>query len=198
MALKNQKIVLASANQGKIKEFQAMLSGYKLVSQAQFIKKSVEETGQTFVENALLKARHAAFECKLPAIADDSGLVVDVLKGKPGVISARYAGDNASDKDNILKLLADIRPFSGEVLTARFVCVLVFMKDENDPCPMITQGFWEGKIVSTPQGENGFGYDPVFFVDEYNCTSAQLTPEQKNRVSHRGKALRLLKKHMET
>ena len=198
MAFKDQKIVLASANQGKIKEFQAMLSGYHLVSQTQFIKETVAETGQTFVENALLKARHAAFESKLPAIADDSGLVVDVLKGKPGVISARYAGDNASDQGNILKLLADIRPFSSDVLTARFVCVLVFMKDENDPCPVITQGFWEGKIVSTPQGENGFGYDSVFFIDEYRCTSAQLTPEQKNSVSHRGKALRLLKKQMET
>ncbi|MCK4492674.1 MAG: RdgB/HAM1 family non-canonical purine NTP pyrophosphatase, partial [Methylococcales bacterium] len=155
------------------------------------------ETGKTFIENALLKARHAAFESKLPAIADDSGLVVDVLKGKPGIISARYAGDKASDQDNLLKLIADIRSFSNDVLTARFVCVLVFMRDENDPCPMMTQGIWEGRIISTPQGENGFGYDPIFFVDEYHCTSAQLTPEQKNSVSHRGKALRLLKKQME-
>ncbi|MCK5899036.1 MAG: RdgB/HAM1 family non-canonical purine NTP pyrophosphatase [Methylococcales bacterium] len=197
MAFKDQKIVLASGNQGKIREFQAMLSGYDIVPQAEFIIEEVEETGQTFVENAILKARHAAFKSKLPAIADDSGLVVDVLKGKPGVISARYAGDKASDKDNLLKLLADLRPFSSETLTARFVCVLVFMKDENDPCPLITQGFWEGRIVSKPQGENGFGYDPIFFVDEYNCTSAQLTPEQKNRLSHRGKALNTLKRQME-
>jgi XTP/dITP diphosphohydrolase len=196
MTIQAQKIVIASGNQGKIKEFQAMLSNYTVVSQGDFKFQDVEETGSTFVENALLKARHATSKTHLPAIADDSGLVVDALNGKPGVMSARYAGEKATDKANLLKLIAAVRGLPDKKISARFICVLVFMRSENDPCPLISQGVWEGRIVTKPKGTNGFGYDPIFFVEDYQCTSAQLTPEQKNNLSHRGKALRRLKKQM--
>jgi len=197
MLSKHQEIVLASGNKGKIKEFQAMLADYSIIPQSEFNIKEIEETGTTFVENAILKARHAAFESQLPAIADDSGLVVDALEGKPGVISARYAGEGASDKDNLLKLINEVKALPNkEHISARFICILAFMKHKNDPCPVITQGVWEGRIVLQATGNNGFGYDPVFFVDEYNCTSAQLTNEQKNALSHRGKALRLLRQQL--
>ena len=197
MLSKHQKIVLASGNTGKIKEFQAMLADYSIIPQSEFNIKEVEETGTTFVENAILKARHAAFESQLPAIADDSGLVVDALEGKPGVISARFAGEGASDKDNLIKLIDEVKALPNkEHISARFICILAFMKHENDPCPVIAQGIWEGRIVLQATGNNGFGYDPVFFVDEYNCTSAQLTSKQKNSLSHRGKAIKLLKQQL--
>ncbi|NOQ37153.1 MAG: RdgB/HAM1 family non-canonical purine NTP pyrophosphatase [Methylococcaceae bacterium] len=192
MLASHQQIVLASGNQGKIKEFQAMLADFSIVPQGEFNIDEVEETGCTFVENALLKARNAALHSQLPAIADDSGLVVDALGGAPGVISARYAGENASDEDNLLKLLDAISAVAEEQRSARFICVLVFVEHANDPCPVIAQGVWEGRIVSEPKGENGFGYDPVFWVEKYNCTSAQLSGELKNALSHRGKALRQL------
>jgi XTP/dITP diphosphohydrolase len=121
---------------------------------------------------------------------------VDALNGKPGVMSARYAGEKATDKANLLKLIAAVRGLPDKKISARFICVLVFMRSENDPCPLISQGVWEGRIVTKPKGTNGFGYDPIFFVEDYQCTSAQLTPEQKNNLSHRGKALRRLKKQM--
>lgn len=187
-----QKIVLASGNPGKIREIQAMLADHPIVPQSAFNVIDAEETGSTFVENAILKARNAALHCQLPAIADDSGLVVDALNGAPGVISARYAGVGASDQDNVDKLLRELEGVPAELRTARFICVMVFMEHANDPCPVIAQGVWEGRILDHAVGENGFGYDPVFWVPERNCASAELPPEVKNSLSHRGQALKTL------
>jgi len=189
---KQSKIVLASGNKGKIAEIQALLKTHPIVPQSHWQISEAEETGSTFVENAIIKARHAALHCQLPAIADDSGLVVDALEGAPGVISARYAGVGASDEENVLKLLAALQGVPDEQRTARFICVLVFMLHANDPFPIIAQGVWEGKILQQPIGENGFGYDPIFWLEGYGCSSAQLTSEQKNSLSHRGKALQKL------
>jgi len=185
-------IVLASGNPGKIKEIQAILADHPIVPQSAFNVVDVEETGATFVENAILKARNAALHCKLPAIADDSGLVVDALNGAPGVISARYAGVGASDRDNLNKLLRELEGVPDELRTARFICVMVFMEHANDPCPVIAQGVWEGRILDHTVGENGFGYDPVFWVPEQSCTSAELPAAVKNSLSHRGRALKTL------
>jgi XTP/dITP diphosphohydrolase len=193
----NQQIVLASGNPGKIREIQAILEGRTIIAQSQFNVPEAEETGSTFVENAIIKARNAAEHCKMSAIADDSGIVVDALDGAPGVISARYAGVGASDLENIEKLLDDLQNVADQRKTARFICIMVFLQHANDPFPLIAQGVWEGRILSTPVGENGFGYDPVFFVPEQNCASAQLLPEVKNDISHRGQALRLLTVLME-
>lgn len=186
------KIVLASGNPGKIREIQAILTEHPIVPQSAFNVVDVEETGTTFVENAILKARNASLHCKLPAIADDSGLVVDALDGAPGVISARYAGVGASDQDNLNKLLRELEGVPDELRTARFICVMVFMAHANDPCPVIAQGIWEGRILDHAVGENGFGYDPVFWVPEQNCASAELPAEVKNSLSHRGQALKAL------
>ena len=193
----NQQIVLASGNPGKIREIQAILEDRTIVAQSQFNVPEAEETGSTFVENAIIKARNAAEHCKMSAIADDSGIVVDALDGAPGVISARYAGVGASDMENLEKLLDDLQNVADQRKTARFICVMVFLQHANDPFPLIAQGVWEGRILSTPVGENGFGYDPVFFVPEHNCASAQLLPEVKNNISHRGQALRQLTVLME-
>ncbi len=187
-----QKIVLASGNAGKIKEIQAMLTGHPIVPQSLFNVAEADETGTTFVENAIIKARNAALYCKLPAIADDSGLVVDALNGEPGVYSARYAGVGASDSDNTLKLLQALEGVPEAQRTARFICVMVFMEHADDPLPLIAQGSWEGRILTQPIGSNGFGYDPVFFVPDYQCASAELSPEIKNALSHRGIALKKL------
>ena len=187
-----QQIVLASGNPGKIREIQAILKNYSIIAQSQFNVPEAEETGTTFVENAIIKARNAAEYCKMPAIADDSGIVVDALEGAPGVISARYAGVGASDLENLEKVLNDLQNVPEQQKTARFICVIVFLQHANDPFPIIAQGVWEGQILSAPVGENGFGYDPIFFVPEYNCASAQLLPEIKNSISHRGKALQQL------
>jgi XTP/dITP diphosphohydrolase len=151
------------------------------------------ETGSTFVENAIIKARNAAAHCGLPAIADDSGLVVDALNNAPGVISARYAGDGASDQANLDKVLWAMQDVPSEQRTARFICVMVYLKHANDPTPVIAQGVWEGRILSQPVGENGFGYDPIFWVDTHQCSSAQLAPDIKNSLSHRGQALQTLR-----
>jgi XTP/dITP diphosphohydrolase len=186
------KIVLASGNPGKIREIQAILAEHPIVPQSAFNVIDVEETGATFVENAILKARNAALHCQLPAIADDSGLVVDALNGAPGVISARYAGVGASDLDNLNKLLQELKGVPNEQRTARFICVMVFMEHANDPCPVIAQGVWEGRILDHAVGENGFGYDPVFWVPEQNCASAELPGAVKNSLSHRGQALKML------
>jgi XTP/dITP diphosphohydrolase len=186
------KIVLASGNPGKIREIQAILADHPIVPQSAFNVIDVEETGATFVENAILKARNAALHCQLPAIADDSGLVVDALNGAPGVISARYAGVGASDLDNLNKLLQELKGVPNEQRTARFICVMVFMEHANDPCPVIAQGVWEGRILDHAVGENGFGYDPVFWVPEQNCASAELPGAVKNSLSHRGQALKML------
>ena len=190
--LSAQQIVLASGNLGKIKEIQALLSGHQVVTQSAFNVKETEETACTFVENALIKARNAALHCNLPTIADDSGLVVDALNGYPGVISARYAGVGATDQDNIKKLLLALEGVPEAQRTARFICVMVFMAHANDPCPIIAQGVWEGTILTKPVGSNGFGYDPVFWVPDHQCASAELSADEKNAVSHRGQALRSL------
>jgi len=186
------KIVLASSNPGKIREIQALLAAHPIVAQSEFNVLDAEETGSTFVENAILKARNAALHCQLPAIADDSGLVVDALNGAPGVISARYAGIGASDRDNVDKLLRELDGVPDAQRTARFICVVVFMTDAQDPCPVIAQGVWEGRILDHTVGENGFGYDPVFWLPSHDCTSAQLSAEVKNALSHRGQALKTL------
>ncbi len=190
--LSAQQIVLASGNLGKIKEIQALLAGHQIVAQSAFNVAEADETACTFVENALIKARNATLHCNLPAIADDSGLVVDALKGYPGVISARYAGVGATDQENIKKLLLALDSVPEAQRTARFICVMVFMAHANDPCPIIAQGVWEGKILTKPAGSNGFGYDPVFWVPDHQCASAELSADDKNAISHRGQAIRSL------
>lgn len=185
-------IVLASSNPGKIREIQAILTGHPIIPQSAFNIADAEETGTTFVENAILKARNAALHCKLPAIADDSGLVVDALNGAPGVISARYAGIGASDQANLDKLLQALEGVPDQLRSARFICVMVFMEHADDPCPVIAQGVWEGRILTHAVGENGFGYDPVFWVPEQGCASAELPAAVKNSLSHRGQALKSL------
>jgi XTP/dITP diphosphohydrolase len=189
-------IVLASGNAGKIREIQAILQNDNILPQSQFNVVEPEETGSTFVENAIIKARNASQHCHLPAIADDSGLVVDALQGAPGVISARYAGVGASDQDNLQKLLRDMQGVPDEQRSARFICVMVYLRHADDPTPIIAQGVWEGRIMQAPAGDNGFGYDPIFWVDDYQCASAQLSPDIKNQLSHRGQALRILAEHL--
>lgn len=163
--------------------------GFDVVAQSDYNVSSVAETGTTFIENAIIKARHAAKETGLPAIADDSGLEVDFLKGAPGIYSARYAGEDASDQQNLEKLLEAMTDVPQEQRTARFHCVLVLMRHENDPTPIVCHGKWEGRILTEAHGENGFGYDPIFHVPEDNCASAELEPSRKKQLSHRGKAL---------
>ncbi|TAM45345.1 MAG: RdgB/HAM1 family non-canonical purine NTP pyrophosphatase [Gammaproteobacteria bacterium] len=190
----SRKIVLASNNPGKVREINQMLAGLHLsvVPQSDFEVTEAEETGLTFVENAILKARNAARFTQLAAIADDSGLEVDALHGAPGIYSARYAGKGAGDKANLLKLLEDIKSVPDAKRAARFQCAMVYLRHEFDPTPIICLGTWEGRILHAPVGEHGFGYDPVFFVPTHNCSSAQLPPETKNALSHRGQALRKL------
>jgi XTP/dITP diphosphohydrolase len=187
----NKIIVLASSNPGKLREINQMLGDLHLavVPQSDFNVPEVEETGLTFVENALLKARTAARHARLPAIADDSGLEVDHLNGAPGIYSARYAGKDANDEENRRKLLADLKGVPEEDRTARFQCLMVYLRHEHDPTPIICQGTWEGSILFEPRGIHGFGYDPVFFVPTHGCSSAELPPEVKNALSHRGQAL---------
>lgn len=187
-----KRIILASNNPGKVREINQMLGGLQLavVPQSDFKVPEVEETGLTFVENALLKARHASRHTGLPAIADDSGIEVDYLNGAPGICSARYAGKNASDEQNLQKLLADLDGLPEAERTARFQCLMVYLRHEFDPTPVICRGTWEGRILFEPRGANGFGYDPVFFVPTHGCSAAELPPEVKNKLSHRGQALR--------
>jgi XTP/dITP diphosphohydrolase len=187
-------VVLASSNPGKVREFNELLAGHQIevVPQSQFGVQDAEETGLTFVENAILKARNAARHTGLPAIADDSGIEVDALKGAPGIYSARYAGIGAGDRANLEKLLAELEGVPEAGRSARFQCLMVYMRHADDPTPLICQGTWEGRILSAPRGSNGFGYDPVFFVPTHNCSSAELEPAVKNALSHRGQALRQL------
>lgn len=189
-----KRIVLATGNLGKVKEINELLAGHALeaVPQSAFAVPEAEENGLTFVENALIKARNAAAHTGLAAIADDSGLEVDALDGAPGIYSSRYAGRGATDRDNLEKLLAALGGLTEEQRSARFQCLMVFMRHPQDPTPIICQGTWEGRILFAPRGDNGFGYDPVFFVPEQNCSSAELPPAIKNRLSHRGQALRKL------
>lgn len=183
------RIVLATGNPGKLREIGALLApaGVEIVSQAEFGLESAEETGATFIENALLKARHAAAGSGLAAIADDSGLVVDALGGAPGIHSARYAGDGG-DAANIRKLLAALEAFPPTARGARFVCVAVLLRHPGDPLPLVCQGTWEGSIVTAPRGDGGFGYDPVFMPRGDTRSAAELPADDKNRRSHRGQA----------
>lgn len=189
-----KRLVLASNNPGKVREIDQMLAGFDMhvLPQSDFNVVEIEETGLSFVENAILKARNAAQQSGLPAIADDSGLEVDALKGAPGIYSARYAGAGASDEQNLQKLLQDLQGVPDAERSARFQCLMVYMRHAHDPTPLICQGTWEGVITFEPRGKSGFGYDPVFYVPEQQCTSAELSPETKNRLSHRGQALRNL------
>lgn len=186
------KIVLATGNKGKVAELSKLLADQKIevVPQSDFDVPDVPETGTTFVENAIIKARHAAKITGLPAIADDSGLEVDALRGAPGVISARYSGLNATDQTNNEKLMQAMADIENRI--ARFHCVLVYMRHENDPTPLICHGVWEGSILHEPQGEQGFGYDPLFWVEAHQKSSAELPRDIKNQLSHRGKALEKL------
>jgi len=191
------KIVLATGNAGKLRELQQMLGNTETVFMTQ---KSLgicdaEETGLTFVENAIIKARHACAASGLPAIADDSGLEVDALNGEPGIYSARFAGLNATDSENNLKLLTRLQNVPDEQRGARFQCVIVFMRSPFDATPLICTGTWEGRILHAPAGVQGFGYDPLFYVPEHDCASAELEPLLKNQISHRGQALQRLIKH---
>lgn len=189
-----QKIVLASGNKGKVREFNQLLGelDIEVVPQTEFGVPEAEETGLTFVENAIIKARNAAAHTGLPAIADDSGIEVDALHGAPGIYSARYSGPGATDTANCEKMLKELEGVSEAERTARFQCLLVLMEHDKDPTPIICQGTWEGRITTAPQGENGFGYDPVFYVPQHDCTAAQLSADEKNRLSHRGQALQKL------
>lgn len=190
----SKRIVLASNNPGKLREFNALLGGIdiEVVPQSDYGVPEVDETGQTFIENALLKARQASRHTDLPALADDSGLEVDALNGAPGIYSARFAGKGASDEQNLVKLLADLEGLPEDQRSARFQCLLVYLRHELDPTPLICQGTWEGRILTAPRGSNGFGYDPVFYVPSHGCSSAELPAEVKNALSHRGQALRAL------
>jgi len=189
---KSKQVVLASGNPGKLRELSRILSpiGLTLHSQAEFDVPEVEETGLSFVENAIIKSRAAAEHSGLPAIADDSGLEVDFLKGEPGIHSARYSG--AGDEANNVKLLSELGDLPESQRTARFQCVLAYMRHALDPTPLVCQASWEGHILFEPRGENGFGYDPLFYVPDQQCSSAELQPEVKNRISHRARASELL------
>lgn len=186
------KIVLASSNAGKIAEFQSATAGLgiSLVPQTALGIEDAEETGTTFIENAIIKARHAASLSGLPSIADDSGLMVDALNGDPGIFSSRYAADTQARID---KLLSALEHINDKPRSARFYCLTVFMRDALDPAPLIFEGKWEGEILKQPLGDKGFGYDPVFYVPEYDCSAAQLESAVKNTISHRGQVLKQLR-----
>ena len=194
------KVVLATANPGKQREFATLLAtrGFELVLQSELGIPAVDETGQSFMDNALLKARHAAAQARLPALADDSGLEVDALEGRPGVHSARFAGPGASEEQNNAALVAALAGVPPERRTARYRCVLALVRHATDPCPLIAQGSWEGRIVLEPAGTGGFGYDPHFIPHGSDCTAAQLSPVLKNALSHRGAALRELIVRLDT
>lgn len=188
------KLVLASGNAGKLKEFSALLAQLDLevVPQSAFQVEDAEETGLSFVENAIIKARHACRETGLPSLADDSGLEVDALQGAPGIYSARFAGQGAGDTLNNRKLLEVLAEVPDAERTGRYQCVLVFMRHAEDPVPLICQASWDGVILREPRGEGGFGYDPLFFIPELGVSVAELAAEEKHRHSHRGKAARAL------
>jgi len=183
-----KKIILATGNPGKVRELNAMLKGhYSVVSQKNMKVKEVPETGTSFIENALIKARNASLQSKLPALADDSGLEVEALNGEPGIYSARYAREGATDEENMTKLLLNMEHHNNR--KAHFCCAMVYIKDAEDSNPIIVERRWEGELLREPIGTNGFGYDPIFYLHDYSCSSAQLEPETKNKISHRGQAL---------
>ncbi|HAW91902.1 MULTISPECIES: RdgB/HAM1 family non-canonical purine NTP pyrophosphatase [unclassified Arsukibacterium] len=194
-----QKLVLASSNKGKISELQALLSPYQLqvVPQQELGVTDADETGLTFVENAILKARHAALATGLPAIADDSGLAVDAIGGEPGIYSARYSGEAATDAENISKLLHALQQVPPANRSAQFHCVLVYLRHASDPTPLVCHGVWSGTISEQVQGSAGFGYDPVFIPTGDTLSAAELSKEQKAAISHRGLALRQLVAQMQ-
>ncbi len=194
-----RRIVVASGNPGKLKELCTLLEdfGAELVPQSELGVPDAEESEESFADNALIKARNASRRTGLAAVADDSGLEVDALQGAPGIRSARYAGDGASDRDNIAKLLKALAGVDARARTARFVCVMVYVEEANDTTPIVCRGVWEGRILESPSGGGGFGYDPVFFVPSEGVTAAAMTPERKNRLSHRGRALRKLKRALQ-
>ena len=187
-------IVFATNNIGKLHEIQQMTlnSSCQIIPQTNFSVPEVKETGLTFVENAIIKARNAYFYTKLPTIADDSGLEIDALNGEPGIYSARYAKKNATNEENIEKVLLKLKTTPIAKRTARFQCVMVYLKHSKDPSPLIAQGTWEGRILFAKQGSDGFGYDPIFFVPTHNCSAAELPSTIKNSLSHRGQALKKL------
>ncbi len=189
-----QRTVFASNNAGKVAEVDGLLRpvGYSVIPQSEYLVPEADETGLTFVENAIIKARNACTHTQLPAIADDSGLEVDALDGDPGIHSARYAGTHGDDSANNSLLLAELAGVPESERTARFRCVMVYMRHAEDPAPVICQGVWEGRILDAPRGEGGFGYDPVFWVLSEGCSAAELPADTKNRLSHRGQALRAL------
>lgn len=194
-----QRVALATANQGKRQEFASLLqdTGWELVLPESAIVDSIVEDGKTFLENALIKARTVASATRLPSLADDSGLVVPSLKGEPGIYSARYAGAPKDDIKNYQKLLKNLNDFKApELRQAHFICVLVYLRHENDPVPEIGIGRWHGQISEKPTGSSGFGYDPVFYLPELNCTVAELTEDEKNRRSHRALAWKALQKQL--
>lgn len=189
-------LVLASSNKGKLAELQAMLGDkVKILPQSDFIDEDVEETGLTFVENALLKARHAARASGLPALADDSGLAVDALSGAPGIYSARYA-NGEGDTANNAKLLQALEDVPTEARGAQFICALALLRHADDPMPIICEGIWEGRILNEASGAHGFGYDPLFWVPERKCSSAELSPADKNQLSHRARAMAQLRQRL--
>ena len=183
-----KKIILATGNPGKVRELNAMLKGhYSVVSQKNMKVKEVPETGTSFIENALIKARNASLQSKLPALADDSGLEVEALNGEPGIYSARYVREGATDEENMTKLLLNMEHHNNR--KAHFCCAMVYIKDAEDSNPIIVERRWEGELLREPIGTNGFGYDPIFYLHDYSCSSAQLESETKNKISHRGQAL---------
>jgi XTP/dITP diphosphohydrolase len=188
------RVVLASGNKGKLRELGSLLAplDFQLVSQASLGLETPPETGRTFAENALLKARHAAFATGLPALADDSGIEVDALGGQPGIYSARFAGEGASDADNLRKLLEELHGVEQPLRTARYQCVIAFVRTADDSQPILATGTWEGTLIATPRGLGGFGYDPIFVPCGLTRTAAELDPQEKNLLSHRGQALRAL------
>lgn len=192
-------LVLATGNPGKLREFRGLLAdlAVEIVPQSEYDVPSVPETGLTFIENALIKARNASRHTGLPALADDSGIAVDALQGRPGIHSARYSGAAATDPENNRKLLDELSAVPEGGRTARYHCVLVFLRDAEDPVPLICEGAWEGRIGLEPRGSGGFGYDPLFLPADTDGSAAELDPATKNRISHRGAAMSLLRERLE-
>lgn len=195
-----KKVVLASGNEGKLVELQAILAPmeWQLVPQSELKIESVDETGLSFIENAIIKARHASEQSGLPALADDSGLVVKALNGEPGIYSARYAGAESDSKANMVKLLEQLAQVDDNDRQAYFYCVIAYVDHASSPTPLIAEGRLDGMIAQSPCGEEGFGYDPVFFLPQFNMTTAQLPNNFKNKISHRAKALNAFKQLLET